>query len=157
MASALARNDKSDEPSGNDDVEKINPATLLRLPDELLRVIFLHLDARSACSLGQTCSRLHRVLEEHAPLWKQLCIRSNLATNTSTTVGCSPSGGCVARTYKNRLKDSFGVDGIKTRWMRGDYSHLSTEELDRLVLPVFSPKLSADDWGEMLEAEMSRG
>ena len=124
---------------------------LLALPDDVLRAIVCHLDVASAGRMARTCRRLNTIVCEHTPLWQGFCKERRVSVELR---GCTER----AQLCREALRKRYSREAVKERWMRGDYSQLtSTGGDDSLFsMPIFSDKLTKDDWGDIFEAEMSR-
>lgn len=136
-----------------------------QVPYEMLETVFSFLDVHDLLDVSHTCCRWNSVVNSSERLWRQQLARLGVQRSPDRTVP-EKLLSKVAR-LKAKAATAQHKKEVMERWLSGQYSNFtyedycrstckSTEEQDGNRQSTFMCKLTCDDWGRIMDAEMQR-
>ena len=138
------------------------------VPYEMLETIFSFLNVYDLLGAAHTCSRWNEVVSSSEGLWRRQLAKLGVPRSPEHAVEEDLSAKITR--LKAKAAAAHHKEEVMGRWLSGQYSNLTYEDycrsaekaekgqfaLSRRGHSTFICKMSCEDWGRILDAEMQR-
>uniref|UniRef100_A0A8C5PBX7 F-box domain-containing protein n=1 Tax=Leptobrachium leishanense TaxID=445787 RepID=A0A8C5PBX7_9ANUR len=132
-------------------VQNNNDSYLESMPPELIHHVLDYLDLKDLQVFSKTSLSLNGIVTKYETLWRKHCLA--LTDVSQSDIWKDHENGYTWKQTFEKYYEKSKCNQVKEAWKSGKFSNIqSYSELPEMSMHP----LSAEDWGEILDAELER-